>query len=198
MNIQKKLHAFLDDFSVYWKLFSITFMLSTCTFGGGFVIIGMMKCKFVEELHWLSEEEMIDMTAIAQSAPGALGVNAAIVVGYRLKKLGGAVICTLGAILPPLFIISLISMFYNQVKDNPYIAIALQVMRAGIAAVIFDVVLSLAQNILKTKSVFWTILMILAFLATVFFHIPAIALIFICGVIGFVSTKINNKKEKPV
>ena len=71
---------------IYWKLFTITFSLSACTFGGGFVIISMMRKKFVEELHWLEEEEMLDMTAVAQSSPGALGVNIAIVVGYRLKK----------------------------------------------------------------------------------------------------------------
>ena len=189
MSYQKKEPSLPSSHAMYWQLFKITFFLSACTFGGGFVIISMMKKKFVEELHWLSEEEMLDMTAIAQSSPGALGVNIAIVVGYRLKKFKGAVVCTLAAVLPPLFIISIISVFYNQWKDNAYIAVALQVMRAGVAAVICDVVFSLAQNIIKTKQILWISLMILAFIATVFFHVSAVVIILICGMAGFLNSR---------
>lgn len=67
----------MSSAQIYWQLFKNIFILSSCTFGEGFVIIGMMKKTFVEKLHWISEEEMLDMTAIAQSAPGALGVNIA-------------------------------------------------------------------------------------------------------------------------
>lgn len=189
MSYQKKEPSLPSSHAMYWQLFKITFFLSACTFGGGFVIISMMKKKFVEELHWLSEEEMLDMTAIAQSSPGALGVNIAIVVGYRLKKIKGALVCTLAAVLPPLFIISLISVFYNQWKDNAYIAVALQVMRAGVAAVICDVVFSLAQNVIKTKQILWISLMILAFIATVFFHVSAVVIILICGMAGFLNSR---------
>lgn len=185
----------LGTAQIYWKLFAITFSLSACTFGGGFVIIGMMRQKFVEKLHWLEEEEMLDMTAIAQSSPGALRVNIAIVVGYRLKKFLGAVVCTLGAILPPLIIISIISLFYNQFKDNAYIAIALQVMRAGVAAVIFDVVIGLAQNIFKTKSILWIFMMFAAFVATCFFKISAVVIILVCGTVGLLQIKIKDRKS---
>lgn len=195
---EKKEFNPLADFSdaqIYWKLFIITLTLSASTFGGGFVIIGMMKKKFAEQLHWLSEEEMLDMTAIAQSSPGALGVNIAIVVGYRLKRFWGAFICTLGAIIPPLVIISIISIFYNQFKDNTYIAIALQVMRAGVAAVIADVVIGLAKNIFKTKSVLWIGLMAAAFIAASLFKISAIVIILICGVIGLIDVFAAGRKE---
>ena len=66
------------------RLFVSTLYLSTFTFGGGYVIISLMKKKFVDEYHWIEEEEMLDLTAIAQSAPGAVAVNGAIVVGYKL------------------------------------------------------------------------------------------------------------------
>ncbi len=186
----------LGTAQIYWKLFAITFSLSACTFGGGFVIIGMMRQKFVEKLHWLEEEEMLDMTAIAQSSPGALRVNIAIVVGYRLKKFLGAVVCTLGAILPPLIIISIIWLFYNQFKDNAYIAIASQVMGAGVAAVIFDVVIGLAQNIFKTKSILWIFMMFAAFVATCFFKISAVVIILVCGTVGLLQIKIKDRKEE--
>ena len=66
------------------KLFFSTLYLSTFTFGGGYVIVTLMKNKFVDELHWIDEEEMLDLVAIAQSSPGAIAVNGAIVVGYKL------------------------------------------------------------------------------------------------------------------
>lgn len=197
MKEQEKIN--LQDMSslqVYWQLFKNIFVLSACTFGGGFVIISMMKKKFVENLHWISEEEMLDMTAIAQSAPGAMGVNIAIIMGYRIRKLPGALICTLGAILPPLIIISAISVCYRQFKDNAVIALALQVMRAGVAAVIFDVVINLASNIIKTKSMLWPLVMIAAFVAVAWFKVSAIVLIIVCAVIGlFYSVRKERKDE---
>ena len=194
-NLQQEENVSLKELSnaqVYWQLFKNIFMLSACTFGGGFVIISMMKKKFVEKLHWISEEEMLDMTAIAQSAPGPLGVNVAIVTGYRLRKIPGALVCALGAILPPLIIISIISVFYNQFKDNKVIALALQVMRAGVAAVICDVVINLAQNIVKTRKVLWIFVMAGAFVATVFFKVSAPVLILVCGGIGLIYSQIRN------
>ena len=187
----------ISSLKVYWQLFRNIFILSACTFGGGFVIIGMMKKKFVEKLHWISEEEMLDMTAIAQSVPGALGVNIAIATGYRIRKLPGALICTLGAVLPPLIIISAISVCYNQFKDNAVIALALQVMRAGVAAVIFDVVINLALNIMKTKNSLWILVMIGAFVAVVWFKISAIVLIIICALIGLIySVRTERRKDE--
>lgn len=182
---------------IYWQLFKNIFILSSCTFGGGFVIIGMVKKTFVEKLHWVSEEEMLDMTAIAQSAPGALGVNIAIVTGYRIRRITGALSAALGAVLPPLIIISIISVFYNQFKNNMVIALALQVMRAGVAAVICDVVFTLAANILKTKNILWVIVMAGAFVATVFFNVNAVILIFVCGMIGLIySLTVGRRKEE--
>lgn len=181
-----------SSFSIYRKLFTITLVLSACTFGGGFVIISMLQKKFVDELGWLTEDEMLDMTAIAQSSPGALAVNAAIVVGYRIKGFWGAVVSTIGTIIPPIVIISVISVFYNQFRDNAYIAVALMVMRAGVAAVIFDVVINLMKNVLKTKSALWISLMFLAFIATYFFGVGAPVIIIICGVTGLLHTKFSK------
>ena len=83
-------------------LFLSTLQLSACTFGGGFIIIPLMRKKFVEELHWIDEQEMLDLTAIAQSSPGAIAVNASILVGYHVAGVAGALLTVLGAVLPPL------------------------------------------------------------------------------------------------
>lgn len=86
----------------YRKLFLSTFELSACTFGGGFVIIPLMRKKFVEELGWIEEEEMLDLTAIAQASPGAIAVNASIMLGYHIAGIPGAILAVLGTVLPPI------------------------------------------------------------------------------------------------
>ena len=120
---------------ILWTLFKSMFVLSSCTFGGGFVIVSLMKKKFVEELQWLDEDEMLDVTAITQSAPGPLPVNASVIIGYRMAGILGSLSAVFGTILPPMIVLSIISLFYNQFRTNKYIAVALQVMRAGVAAV---------------------------------------------------------------
>ena len=101
----------------YWQLFISTFKLSACTFGGGFVIVPLMRKRFVEELQWIEEQEMLDLTAIAQSSPGAIAVNASILVGYHVAGIPGALITVLGTVIPPLMIISIISLLNSFIKQ---------------------------------------------------------------------------------
>ena len=108
----------MDQKDKYWQLFLSTFKLSACTFGGGFVIIPLMRERFVKELHWIEEEEMLDLTAIAQSSPGSIAINASILVGYHVAGIPGALITVVGAALPPLIIISIISAFYQAFRSN--------------------------------------------------------------------------------
>ena len=93
------------------KLFISTLYLSAFTFGGGYVIITLMKKKFVDQYHWIDDEEMLDLIAIAQSSPGAIAVNGAIVVGYKLAGIPGVLLCVLATVLPPFVIISILSVF---------------------------------------------------------------------------------------
>lgn len=169
-----------------WKLFISTFRISACTFGGGFVIIPLMRRKFVEELGWIEEQEMLDLTAIAQSCPGAMAVNASILVGYRVAGIPGALITVLGTVLPPLVIISVISLFYQAFRDNPIVNLAMGGMLAGVAAVIADVVITMAGKILKGKKWLPILVLLGAFIATYFFKVNVILIILICGVLGAV------------
>lgn len=180
---------------ILWTLFKSMFVLSACTFGGGFVIVSLMKKKYVEELKWLEEDEMLDITAITQSSPGPLPVNASVIIGYRMSGIIGSLVAILGTIIPPMVIISLISLCYTQFRTNTYIAIMLQVMRAGVAAVIFDVVINLAQNVCKTKRIMYIAMMIISFVATYFFGISAMFIILTCLAIGIIDLIVNLKKE---
>ena len=100
------------------KVFFSTLYLSAFTFGGGYVIVTLMKKKFVDELHWIDEDEMLDLVAIAQSAPGAIAVNGAIVVGYKLVGIAGALAAIIGTIIPPFVILSVIFYFYAAFSSN--------------------------------------------------------------------------------
>ena len=181
-----------------WILFKSMFLLSACTFGGGFVIVSLMKKKFVEELKWLEEDEMLDITAITQSSPGPLPVNASVIIGYRMQGIPGSLAAVLGTILPPMFVISLICVFYTEFRQNLYIAAALQVMRAGVAAVILDVTWNLAKNVWNSHSVFYTSLMVLSFCGAYFFGVSALIIILICLVIGITEAVLTSYKKKGV
>ncbi|HAX73291.1 MAG TPA: chromate transporter, partial [Firmicutes bacterium] len=154
------------DWKVLWELFKSTFILSASTFGGGFVIVSLMKKKFVEELGWLEESEMLDIAAIAQSSPGPIPINASVILGYRMQGILGSIVAIFGTSIPPIAIISIISIFYTQFRESTVIATALTVMRAGVAAVICDVVINLAKNIFKTKNILYIALMFITFIMT--------------------------------
>lgn len=92
--------------------------LSAFTFGGGYVIVTLMKKKFVDEYHWIDEQEMLDLVAIAQSSPGAIAVNGAIVVGYKLAGIAGVLTTVIATVLPPFTILTLISFCYAAFRSN--------------------------------------------------------------------------------
>lgn len=180
----------------YWKLFFSTFKLSACTFGGGFVIIPLMQKKFVEELHWIDEQEMMDLTAIAQSSPGAIVVNASILVGYHVAGITGALLSVLGTVLPPLVIISIISFFYTSFRDNVIVNMAMAGMLAGVAAVICDVVITMVQGIFKQKRLLPVLMLVGAFVSVHFFEVNIIIIILVCGIIGAIDTYYREKSRK--
>ena len=177
----------------FGTLFLSTFQLSACTFGGGFVIIPLMRKKFVEELHWIEEKEMMDLTAIAQSSPGAIAVNASILVGYHVAGIPGALITTLGAVLPPLIIITIISFFYQAFRDNAIVNMVMTGMLAGVAAVICDVVITMGKEILQQKRALPVMVLLGSFIAVCFFDANIILVILICGVIGAMQTIYREK-----
>lgn len=184
------------DFKTYWTLFSSTFFLSAFTFGGGFVIVPLMKKKFVDELHWIEDKEMLDLTAISRSSPGAIAVNASILIGYRIAGFLGAIVSTLGTILPPLITLSIISFFYTKFRDNAVINALMKGMQAGVVAVIADAVIDLGNNIIKEKQAISVFIMIGAFIATYFFNINLMYIIIACGLAGVVSTYLRKKSDR--
>ena len=177
------------------KLFLSTLYLSAFTFGGGYVIVTLMKDKFVDKYHWIEENEMLDLIAIAQSAPGAIAVNGAIVVGYKLAGIVGVLTAILGTVLPPFLIISVISVFYQMFCDNFIISQLLDGMQAGVGAVIASVVWDMGSEIVKKKSVPSIVIMIAAFLAACVLKISIIYIILGCILIGIARTLLAGRNR---
>lgn len=175
-------------------LFFATLYLSTFTFGGGYVIITLLKDKFVDHYHWIDEEEMLDLVAIAQSSPGAIAVNGAIVVGYKLCGIPGVLVSVLGAIIPPMVILSIVSVFYEAFRTNPYIAAILGGMKAGIGAVIASVVYDMGSGVVSTKDWINIIIMLLSFCAGCFLNINVVLIIVIVAVFGLLRTVFKERR----
>ena len=178
------------------QLFLSCLYISAFTFGGGFVIVTFMKKKFVDQLHWIDDEEMLDLAALAQSGPGAIAVNAAIMVGWRIDGFIGMLVAVLGTIIPPMAILSVISLFYKAFASNRYVALVLRGMQSGVAAVIFDVVVGLGQNVIDTRNVVYYLVMAAAFAASVVLKVNVIYIILAAAALGLVLALIEKKTGK--
>ncbi|MCR5100299.1 MAG: chromate transporter [Butyrivibrio sp.] len=181
-------------------LFLSTLCLSAFTFGGGYVIISLYKNKFVDELGWMDEEEMLDLVAIAQGTPGIIAVNGAILVGFKIAGIPGIICSTLGALLPPFFLLTIVSFFYDFFKDNEYLQAMFGGMRAGVCAVITSVVFNMTTKMMKNKSILLNVILLAAFIANYFFGVNVIVIMVVSVVIGFFVNRLtskvkDNKKE---
>lgn len=183
-----------DKKHILIKLFISTLYLSTFTFGGGYVIVTLMKNKFVDELHWIEEKEMLDMVAIAQSSPGPIAVNGAIVVGYKLCGMAGVLAAVLGAVLPPFVILTIISGIYMVFKDNKIVSAVLLGMQSGVAAVIASVVYDMGKAELQTKSIMSVLIMAGAFAANYVWNVNVVYIILLCAAIGVIRTLAAGRK----
>lgn len=169
----------------YKQLFLKTLKISAVTFGGGYTIVPVMRDAFVNKDRIIQDEEMLNLIAIAQSAPGPIAVNTAILIGYKLKGIRGATTSAIATVLPPLIIISLISFVYVQFQSNSIIQSALMGMRGSISAIMAVAVFSMGRNVLRTHKIFSGFLMLMVFLAGYFTSLPTISLIVLSGLTGF-------------
>ena len=176
------------------QLFVSTLYLSAFTFGGGYVIVTLMKQKFVDKLHWIEEDEILDLVAIAQSAPGAIAVNGAIVVGYKLAGIPGILVAVLAAILPPFVIISVVSFFYGRFRDNAVVSELLAGMQAGVGAVIASVVWDMGSSVVRQKSAVSTGIMLATFLAACVFRVNVVLIILVCMALGTVRALLAGRR----
>ena len=154
--------------------------ISTFTFGGGYIVVPMVRQFFVAKKKLFSEEELIDMAAVAQSTPGAIAINLAALAGYRVAGKVGSIISVISAIMPPLIILSIISAFYNIFITNPIIVAILKGMEAGVAALMVDLIIDMCSMILKKKSLLLSLMIPVSFICNYILNINVV-LILVCS-----------------
>ena len=183
----------------YLTLFASAFYISGVTFGSGYVIVSVIKKRFVDELKWIDEREMINLIALAQSSPGVMTANTALLVGYKVCGAPGAFLAVLGVALPPLITISVISYFYTALRDNSIVAAVLKGMQAGACAVIVDVVVSMFSNVVKDKAVRQSAkaaIMIVAFIAAFILSVNYILIVLFFISIAVTWHFVNDRKKR--
>lgn len=177
------------------KLFVSALYLSAFTFGGGYVIVTLMKKKFADEYHWIGEEEMLDLVAIAQSAPGAVAVNGAVAVGYKLAGIAGAITAIAATVIPPFVIISLISICYDAFRSSQAVSWMLEGMQAGVGAVIAAVVYEMARGIVHGRNWISIGIMAASFLAACVFGTPVTVIVLVCIAVGIARTFLEKRRK---
>lgn len=177
------------------KLFLSTLYISSVAFGGGLVIIELLRKRFVETYGWIKSEEMTDIIAIAQSTPGAIAGNAAMIIGYRILGVRGALLSLLATVIPPMVIISALVLSYNKIKDNAFVISLYKGMQAGAAAVILNLVYKMGSDLVKDKNIIVIIILITAFIAAFIFNISVPLIILIAACFGIFYSYYKLHKE---
>ena len=170
----------------YRALFTSTFLISAFTVGGGYVIIPLLRAKYVDEYGWLTDKETLDLVAIGQSLPGVVAINSTVLMGYRMAGIPGALVAAFATALPPLITISLISLAYDAVAHNPYIELVLKRMHCGATALIVNVAIDLVRKQLKKKLILPLAIIVITFIANFFFDVNIMALVLIDGLVGLI------------
>ena len=140
---------------IYWESFKTFFKIGIFTLGGGYAMIPLIEEDVVNKKHWVSKEEFLDLIAIAQSCPGVFAINISIFIGYKLRKIRGALAASLGTALPSFLIILLIAMFFHRFEDNPVVAAIFRGIRPAVVALIAVPTFNLAKSAQITLATCW-------------------------------------------
>ena len=174
----------------------LTMLSISATTNGGFAIMAVMKQRFVSRYGWLKEEELLDLTSIAQSVPGPIAVNAAVLAGHRMAGAAGSLAAVGGTVLPPLFIMTLVTVFYRLISGNFWVECFMKGMQAGVAALLLSVTLDLILALLKKKQRFGLALAAAVFALCLFVKVNKFLLAACCAAAGILWTLLLRRKAK--
>lgn len=181
---------------VYVWLLAVNLFISAFTFGGGYIVVPMIRRFFVVKKQYFSEEELIDMAAIAQSTPGAIAVNLSALAGYKVAGIRGTLISCSAAVIPPLVILTFVSAFYRIFISNAIVTAILKGMEAGVAALMIDLITDMCSMILKKKSFFLSAMIPLAFMANFVLGVNVAVILFACCLLCILQVFCKKRKGK--
>lgn len=177
-------------------LFWINLFIGAFTFGGGYIVVPMIQKYYVRGKQLFSKEELLGMAAVAQSAPGAIAVNLSALAGFRAAGLWGVLVSCLGAILPPLVILSVVAVWYEAFCANPSVEAVLRGMQAGVAALIVDIVVDMWRMILRKKSWWLSVMVPGTFLASFVFQVNIALILAVCCVLSLWRIRVELRKRE--
>lgn len=188
--MEKKKSAILLD------LF-ITFMkIGAFTIGGGLAMLPIIEREIVEKKQYISHEEIVDAFAVSQSLPGIIAINSAIYVGYRIAGVLGAIVTTIGVVLPSFVTIILIAMFFTSIQGNTLINKALTGVKAGVAGIIGVAVVRLGKKVIKDT--FALILAVVAFILAAFLDISIVIIVLAGALSGYLYYSVRRLKQHDI
>jgi len=176
-----------------WALFITAFSISAVA-NSGFAILAMMKDSFVKKYGWFTEEEMDDYVALVQGAPGPMGVNASVIIGYQVAGVGGVLCAVLGCILPALLVMLLVTHFYDAVTSHAAARVFMRGMQMGVVAMLFDVIIDLLSGILGRHQPHLLILVVLSFLYVRYTKLSVLYLALTCAAAGLARVLLAPKE----
>ena len=179
----------------YIWLLGVNLFISEFTFGGGYVVVPMVRRFFVVKKQYFSEEDLINMAAVAQSTPGAIAINLSALAGFKAAGMVGAIISCFAAVIPPLVILTFVSVFYKAVVSNVLVAVVLKGMQAGVAALMVDLIADMCAMVLKKKSFFLSAMIPLAFIANFILGINVALILLACCALCILQVFYHKKKE---
>ena len=172
-----------------WQIFGVFAKIGAFTIGGGYAMIPIIQAE-MQRRGWISEEDLPDIVALSQSAPGVMAVNISIFAGHKLRGVKGSIAATLGSILPSFVIILAIAIFFTAFKDNPWVERAFKGIRPVVIALIAVPMVRMAQKSCKT---WWAwLLAVVALVLVAFLNVSPIYIILCVLVIGFSVTYVNE------
>ena len=172
------------------ELFLIFFKIGLFTFGGGYAMISLIDEECVVKKNWITSDELMDVTIIAESTPGPIAINCATFVGYRQAGLLGAIISTVGVVLPSFLIIYAISLFFDNILENRIVSNAFKGIKVAVSLLVFTAALRMLKII--PKKIVPIIIMAVTFIAMILISVfsvnfSSIYLILIAGLAGYIS-----------
>ena len=183
-----------DKTKKVFRLFLTFLKIGAFTFGGGYAMIPLIRKEAVEKNSWITDDELLEVTAIAESTPGPIAVNSATFVGYRVAGFAGALAATVGVIIPSFAIIYLLSFAIEKFESNTTVKYAFTGIRAGVLALIIKALWSMGGKI--EKNVAAIIIMIAAFIIAAFTDINVLYIIIGSAAIGIINSLITARRKK--
>ena len=174
---------------LFWHFFKVGFY----TFGGGWSIVAQMQKEYVEKRHWITAEELLDITSVGRSLPGLMIGNVSYLFGYHMAGFPGALACLLGISLPPLIILTIVTWCYTQVAGTIYVMRAMTGVRAAVVPIIASAAMGLRKGALAEKSGYF--IMLLGLGLYLLLGLNCILIVLLGALIGYVlSTRRERRK----